>query len=1243
MAPMSALPGQHNPTARRSGAGRIAVVGISLRVAGRSGPDGFWDLLAGGVDAIRPAPAERRAWGGDGVGPGSFLDGVERFDAAFFGISPREAAAADPQQRLALEQGWSALEDAGIVPGTLRGARAGVFVGAMRDDYARLAQQGGDAQITRHTFTGLQRSLVANRVSYFLGLRGPSLTVDTGQSSSLVAVHLAAQSLRSGECDLALAGGVSLTLVPASTREAAQFGALSPDGRCAVFDADANGFVRGEGCGFVVLKPLDRALADGDRVYCLISGSAVNHDGGGDGLTAPSRAAQEALLREAYELSGVDPAEARYVELHGTGTPVGDPVEAAALGAVLGAGRADHRPLLVGSVKTNIGHLEAAAGIAGLIKAALVVRHREVPPSLHFRTPNPDIPLDALHLHVTTARTPLDAPPGELVAGVSSFGMGGANCHVVLTEAPQTRPDADSDPDPDAGADAAPAAIPAAVPCPVSGRTAQALRGQALRLIAHVEAHPEATVPDLAYSLATTRTAFEHRAVVAAGDRDGLLAGLRALAARRRSPDLARGGPEPGARLAVLLAGQGSQRPGMGAGLRQGFPAFAEAFDEVCDHLDAHLDRPLAEVVFAPAGSPESDLLDETQYSQAAIFALEVALFRLVQSFGVSVDFVAGHSVGEVAAAHVAGVFSLPDAATLVAARGRLMQSLPDTGAMVAVQAAEQAVRDLLPRWGDQVGIAAVNGPAATVLTGEEQAVLEAAAALAASGYKTKRLRVRRAFHSPALDSVLDGYGRVVASLTRHPARIPFVSAVTGALVEPEQLTRPGYWTGQARHTVRFFNAMRALRAAGATAFLELGPDGSLSALAHDCVKATIVPALRPGRPEPRALVTALGALHCHGIDQDWTKLVPGGRRVDLPTYGFQRERYWLDAVFRTAEPISATATFADGRTHEPAATAAHPGAPSLVLIDLPPAEQARALLDLIRQETADLLGYAGPGQVGPDRTFRDLGLDSLGDAHLRSRLAELTGATLPRTVLFDHPTPQAAADHLQAALSGAHAAEAGRQTPASRTLRSTGPDSGEQVAIIGMACRYPGGVDTAEALWQLAASGSDAISTLPADRGWDLDTLYDADPDRPAPPTPGTADSSTSAAEFDAGFFGICPREALAMDPQQRLLLETAWEAVEHAGIDPAVAARHPDRRVRRRDAPRLRAARPLGRRADSKGTWSPATPPACCPAGSPTSSAWRARRSPWTRRAPPRWSPCTWPCRRCARASASWRWPAG
>ncbi|MGO4461370.1 beta-ketoacyl synthase N-terminal-like domain-containing protein, partial [Streptomyces sp. M-16] len=1132
----------------------MAVIGISCRFPQADGPAAYWRLLQGGTDAVTDAPEARRDVVAAGAGPaaarGGYLDRVDTFDARFFGISPREAAAMDPQQRLVLELAWEALEDAGILPGTVKNSGTGVFVGAIWDDYADLVRRSGGAGAGAHTFTGLNRGVIANRVSYTLGLHGPSLTVDTAQSSSLVAVHLACQALLSGEADLAMAGGVNLRVTPASSEITAGFGALSPDGRCHTFDERANGFVRGEGGGLVLLKPLDRALADGDRVHCVLLGSAVNHDGATDGLTVPSPTAQAEVVRRALEAAGTDPAEVQYVELHGTGTPVGDPIEAAALGTALGTARDAGDPLPVGSAKTNIGHLEAAAGIAGLIKAALAIGHRELPASLHHRTPHPAIDLDALRLRVQTGAGPWPHPTRPLVAGVSSFGLGGANCHVVLGEAPAASPAAPPAP----AADTGPGRT---LLFPLSGRGEPALRAQAARLGAYAAGHT-GTPADLAHALAATRTAHEDRAVVLAEDLAGLTAGLDALATGTGSPHLVRGRAASG-RTAFLFSGQGSQRPGMGRELHAAHPVFAAAFDEVCAAVDAHLPRPLREVAFAAPGTDGAALLDRTAWTQPALFAFEVALHRLLGHLGVRPDFVVGHSIGELAAAHVAGILSLPDAAALVAARGRLMEALPEGGAMAALQADESEVTPLLAGRTDRVCVAAVNGPRSVVVSGDEDAVDALTAHFAALGRKTKRLRVSHAFHSPHMDGMLDAFAAVAASITYGPARVPVVSNLTGRIVTDAEIGTADYWVRHVREAVRFADGIRALDTAGVTTYVELGPDGALSSAGRDCAgeDAAFVPVVRTGRqPEPESLTTALARLHTLGAADglDWEELLGTSGpapRLDLPTYAFQRRRHWIEAA-PAAEPATdpaiAPAPERAAADHEDEdgdeETGSRAGALRARLTALPAADREQAVLDLLRADIAAVLRHDEPGDIDLRETFHELGFDSWTAVELRDGLTRTTGLALPSSLLFDYPTPLALARNLADRALGDPAGPAA-------TARHTGGPADEPIAVVAMACRFPGGTDSPEALWEVLAAGRDVTGPFPTDRGWDLEGLYDPE-GRPGTHYVRAGGFLDGATLFDPAFFGISPREAAAMDPQQRLLLETSWEALERAGFDP-------------------------------------------------------------------------------------------
>ena len=1127
----------------------IAIVGMACRLPMAPDPAAFWRLLRGGTDAVTDAPAHRRAdnplYDPDSPAPvpafrGGFLDQIDRFDAECFGISPREALMMDPQQRLMLELSWEAIEDARIATDALRDTGTGVFVGTMSDDYAVLVRGEGPAAATHHTITGLHRGTIANRVSYVLGLRGPSLSVDSGQSSSLLAVHLAGESLRRGECELALAAGVQLNIVAQATMEAVAFGGLSPSGRCATFDASADGYVRGEGGGVVVLKPLPRAVADGDRIYCVILGSASNHDGAAEGLTVPDRAAQEEVLRLACQRAGVRPRDVQYVELHGTGTKVGDPVEAAALGAVFGPGRPSGDPLVVGSAKTNVGHLEGAAGIVGLLKASLSLAHGQIPPSLHFQAPNPRIPLDALRLRVQRELTPWPGRCGPMLAGVSSFGMGGANSHVVLAGPPA----ADDRP---ARPATGTAGRPAVLPCVFSGTGERAVRARAAQNL--TDAAEGADEADIGFSLATTRAALGQRAAVVSTDSAGFTAGLRAVAAGQRHRDAVRGAPVDGG-LAVLFSGQGFQRPGMGRELHDAFPAFARALDEVCEELDAHLDRPLREVMWADPDTPAARLLDETAYTQPALFAIETALYRLMESFGVRPDALAGHSVGEFAAAHVAGVLALADAAALVAARGRLMQALPAGGAMIALQASEAEVVAELEHCAGRVAVAAINGPASVVISGEEEAVTRVAERFRDSGRKAKRLKVSHAFHSPLMEPALDGLRSAARNLrSGHPGRAPVVSAVTGQPATPEQLGSPDYWAEHARQPVRFADCLATLYGQGIRSFLEIGPGQGLAAIGQVNrlgPDATFTPCLH-GEAEERAVVMALAHLHARGTELDWPGFFgPGVHRVGLPSYPFQRDRYWLQAGAGRADqgPTADRADQSPGRAGAAADAGNMPG-PGLAeqLAGLAPAQRRRAVREVVAGNVAAVLGHDRPDSVEPTRPFKDLGFDSRMTVELATRIGDATGLTLPAAVVYDHPTPARLADHLHAELAGARPDD---------TATGAAPVGREPIAVVAMACRYPGGARSPADLWELVAQGKDAITPFPGNRGWDLDALYDPEPGRPGRSYTRHGGFLDDADQFDPGFFEISQREAVAMDPQQRILLETCWEALERGGLVP-------------------------------------------------------------------------------------------
>ncbi|THA71789.1 SDR family NAD(P)-dependent oxidoreductase [Streptomyces sp. A0958] len=885
--------------AEARGSEPVAIVAMGCRFPGGiTSPEGLWQLVDAGRDAVSLFP-DGRGWDMDALydpepstpgktycREGGFLHDAGEFDADFFKISPREARDTDPQQRLLLEVSWEVIERAGIDPTSLKGSRTGVFAGVVYHDYP-----GGGG-------TGGLASVASGRVAYTLGLEGPAVTVDTACSSSLVALHLAVQSVRGGECALALAGGVTVMASPDSFVGFSQDRGLAPDGRCKSFAAAADGTTWSEGAGMLLVERLSDARRNGHPVLAVIRGSAMNSDGASNGLTAPNGPSQQRVIQQALASGGLAPADVDAVEAHGTGTTLGDPIEAQALIAAYGRERPAEQPLWLGSFKSNIGHAQAAAGVGGVIKMVQAMKAGVLPRTLHVDEPSHNVDWSAGSVRLLTEPVAWPELGRAKRAGVSSFGLSGTNVHVIVEEAPAAPADEVTEED---------GTAPRFVPVLLSARRPEALAAQATRLADHLEGHPREPLADTAWSLATTRAALEHRAVVVADGRtaDGrgeLVRALRALADGSAEGGAAvTGDARPDALSAVLFTGQGAQRLGTGRELHAAYPVFARAFDEAVDALDAHLDTSLRAAMWGE----DRELIDGTGLAQPALFACEVALYRLIESWGVRPDFLAGHSVGEFAVAHVAGVLSLADAARLVAARGRLMQALPPGGAMIAVEASEDEVLPLLT---DGVGIAAVNGPQAVVVSGVMSEALAVAAHFTGLGRRTKRLAVSHAFHSPLMEPMLDAFREVAQSLTYGTARIPVVSTVTGELAGDDELACADYWVRHVRASVRFSDAVRALAAKGVRTFLELGPDAALTPLGPDCLAGAdegadlpvFTAALRRGRDEERVLTEAVALAHTRGVPVDWDACftATGHRphRVDLPTYAFQHRTYWAAA-----------------------------------------------------------------------------------------------------------------------------------------------------------------------------------------------------------------------------------------------------------------------------------------------------------------------------------------------------------
>ncbi|UUU26921.1 acyltransferase domain-containing protein [Streptomyces sp. DSM 40750] len=1118
----------------------IAVVGMACRYPGGvESADGLWRLVLEGRDAMSSFPTDR-GWDLESLydpdpdvpgttynREGGFLDEAGHFDAGFFDIAPREALAMDPQQRLLLETAWEAFEHAGIDPTTLRGSRTGVFMGTGQQDYSALVRRA--PELEGYLIGGLAASVLSGRLSYFFGLEGPALTVDTACSASLAALHVAVQSLRRGESELALAGGATVMAGPGMFTATARQRGVSSDGRCKAFAAAADGTGFSEGAGVLVLERLSDARRNGHRVLAVVRGSAVNQDGASNGLTAPSGPSQQRVIQQALANARLAPADVDAVEAHGTGTTLGDPIEAQALLATYGQDREE--PLWLGSFKSNVGHTQAAAGVGGVIKMIMAIRHGILPRTLHIDAPTPHVDWSAGKVELLTEQREWPTTDRPRRAAVSSFGVSGTNAHVVLEQAPVGIPETADEPAPP---------IAPIVPLALSARDTTALRARAERLAARLDDLPD--VREVAHALLTQRAALDHRALVLGTDRDELLAGLEALATGAAAPGVITG---QGAyeRPVFVFPGQGSQWVGMATELLKTSEVFARSIADCEAALAPYVDWSLTELLCGGKRISRSDVV------QPALFSVMVSLAALWRSLGIEPAAVIGHSQGEIAAAVVAGALPLEDAARIVALRSQVLLACSGQGGLVSLAVSEERAEELIAPWQGRMSVAVLNGPAATVVAGEPRDLDELVALCEEKEIRARRVDADYASHSPYVEPVRDDLVRALSGVTPRSSTVPFYSTVTGELIDTAGLDAD-YWYANLRRPVRLIDAVRTAFAEGHTAFIECSPHPvltlALEANAEEAERDIFVTGTlrRDEGGWPRVLMSAAQA-HTHGLPVDWSGFTtPPSRVLDLPAYPFQRKRYWVDARPADIVPahLGAVPAFASAGAGQESEGDAEGMDLARRLAGLPEADRKQLVLDLVVDQATAVLGNEAP--VAPDRTFNDLGYASMTAVELRNRLRAATGARLSASVVFDYPTPQALAGHLLDRLSGTRDRAAVAHADASV--------DGDPIAIVAMACRYPGGVRGPEDLWRLVADGTDAISFFPKDRGWDVESVYDPDPERVGHTYTREAGFIDDADRFDAAFFGISPREALAMDPQQRLLLETSWELFERAGIDP-------------------------------------------------------------------------------------------
>jgi acyl transferase domain-containing protein len=993
----------------------IAIVASGCRLPGGvSSAEELWQLVTEGRDGISGFPTDR-GWnldelfdpdpqrpGTSYVREGGFLHEAAAFDAGFFGISPREALAMDPQQRLMLEVSWEAIEQAGIDPTSLRGRSVGVFSGVMYHDYAtalREIPEGLEGLLA----TGNSGSVVSGRVSYTLGLEGPAVTVDTACSSSLVAVHLAVQSLRSGECELALAGGVAVMAQPSPFVEFSRQRGLAPDGRCKSFADAADGTSWAEGAAVLLLERLSDAQRHGREVLAVVRGSAVNQDGASNGLTAPNGPAQQRVIRQALAAAGLSPSEVDFVEGHGTGTTLGDPIEAQALLATYGQSRPPDRPLWLGSLKSNIGHTQAAAGVAGIIKVMQALRHAVLPKTLHVDAPSSKVDWESGAVRLLTEERTWPETDRPRRAGVSSFGVSGTNAHVIVEQAFGV---------PNAAVTDRPAGPISVLPWVLSGATGQALREQASRLSSFVAARPELPMQDIGWSLATTRARFARRAVVVAGSREEAVAGLEALQAEAPAPNLTTGIADVDGRTVFVFPGQGSQWAGMGMQLLDEYAVFARVLNQVAEALSNFVEWSLLDVLRGTPGAPPLDRVDVVQ---PVSFAVAVSLARLWESVGIRPDAVVGHSQGEIAAAYVAGALSLDDSLRVVVVRSRAIAAgLAGRGGMVSVALPVEQVVERLRRWSGQLELAAVNGASSVVVAGNTAALDELIDGYDLEGVRVRRIPVDYASHTSHVERIRDDLTTALAGLELKPPRLPLYSTVDEQWVDTAVLDGE-YWYRNLRRTVQFAAATQALAQSGHRAFVEVSAHPVLTMSIQETLdqlsgpSTVVTGSLRRDEGGARRFLTSMSMLHVRGLDVDWQSVfaATGARRIGLPTYAFQRSRYWLESAVEP-RPNAAARPIEDKLAEVPGESLHRR------LAGLSDLELLQLLLDLVRSEAASVLGHHTADAIEPGSAFFDVGFTSLTAVELRNRLAASTGLELPAMLIFDYATPTELAAHLK-------------------------------------------------------------------------------------------------------------------------------------------------------------------------------------------------------------------------------------